>query len=405
MSLPAADGSPHVPGGPGRTRSGCDGTLGRARRAVGVASLPVDSSNPQPLRPEQQLARRGGLAELLWPAAWLYGGVARLRNAAYERGFLPSFRLEAPVVCVGNLTAGGTGKTPFTVWVCRELERRGLRPGVLSRGYGSTDGGPNDETRALAAVLPGTPCVQDADRVRGGERLATRHRVDVVVLDDGFQHRRLRRDLDLVLVDATRPWGLAPPPGGGAPVRAMLPRGLLREPPCGLARADAVVVTRADQVDPATLEALLEELAERAPGRGIATAAHRPSRLHDAAGSDLGLESLYGREVDLVSGIGNPEAFEATVRRLGARVAEHRRFPDHHAFAPGDLAGLGGAGRWIVATTKDAPKLPTIDAPVVLLEVEIAILTGAPVLAALLDSLPTGRQARERRALHEGLHG
>ncbi len=372
-----------------------------------TSPAPVDSPTPNAeiTRPEDRLARRGGVVEFLRPASWLFGGAVRLRNFAYDRGLLPTAHLDVPVVCVGNLTAGGTGKTPFVIWVCKRLAERGLRAGVLSRGYGAAQGERNDEAALLASALPGTPHVQDPDRARGGERLVAEQRVDAVVLDDGFQHRRLRRDLDLVLVDATRPWGLARPADGVAPVRALLPRGLLREPAAGLSRADAIVVTRADQVAPADLEALLQELTELAPGCGIATAAHRPRRLIDAAGNDVGLESLYGREVDLVSGIGNPEAFEATVRRLGARVVTHRRFRDHHAYTARDLADLGAGGRWIVATTKDAPKLPTIDEPVVLLDVSMAILSGEPVLAALFESLPVGRTTRERRALHEGLHG
>ncbi len=356
-----------------------------------------------PRRPERWLARRGGGVELLRVPAFLYGAVAGLRGRMYDRGFLPVQRLDVPVVCVGNLTAGGTGKTPMVAWLAGALARRGLRPGLLSRGYAG-DGGGNDEARLLASLCPDVPHVQDPDRVAGGRALAKRG-VDVVVMDDGFQHRRLARDLDLVLVDATRPWGLPAPERGGDPVRALIPRGLLRERPEALARADAIVLTRCDQVDAAALEALAGEIERIAPGRPIVRARHRPRSLRGPDGSADHPAALSGRTVDLVSGIGNPEAFEASVRALGAEVAEHRRFPDHHRFAPGDLDGLGADGRWLVTTAKDATRLPAGGPPVRVLEVELAIDAGLGVLDALLDALPDGRGRRERRNLHEGLHG
>lgn len=363
----------------------------------------MDDPRRSPRRVEDRLAERGGAVELLRLPAALWRAASALRNSAYDRGLLPAARVDAPVVSVGNLTVGGTGKTPMVAWIVRELGRRGLRAGILSRGYGARDAaGRSDEARLLARLCPDAPHELDPDRVRGARRLVDRG-VDAVVLDDGFQHRRLARDLDLVLVDACRPFGLAAPRGGGAPVRALLPRGLLREPPAGLARAHALVLTRVDRAAPAAVSALAAELGALAPGLPVIETAHRPRRLVDAAGTDLGLESLAGRSVDLLSGIGNPAAFEAQVEALGARVRSHRRFPDHHPYCAADLAGLGE--RWVVTTAKDAVKLPDVDAPVVVLEVELEVLRGGPVLEALLDALPPGRATRERRSLHEGLHG
>lgn len=351
-------------------------------------------------RPEERLAARGGAVELLRLPALLFGAAARLRGSLYDRRVLPSASVDVPVVCVGNLTAGGTGKTPLVAWVVRHLLRRGTRAGVLSRGYGAR-GGPNDEARELARLFPDVPHVQERDRVAGAARLVELG-VEAVVLDDGFQHRRLARDLDLVAVDATRPWGLPAPRDGARPVRAFLPRGLLREGPEALARAGGVVLTRADQVSPAALAALADEVREHAPGVALAEAVHRPVRLRGADGAREPAE-LAGREVDLVSGIGNPDAFERTVRELGARVREHRRFPDHHAYGPRDLAGLGAGGRALVTTAKDGVKLAREDALV--LEVELFVRRGAPALEALLDALRPGSRERQRAALHEGLHG
>jgi len=362
-------------------------------------------------RPDELLARRGGGVELLRIPALFFGIAAGLRGRLYDRGWLPSARLDVPVISVGNITAGGTGKTPMVVWLVRELLARGLRPGVLSRGYGAAKDaaeGENDEARMFARLLPDVPRVQNPDRIEGGQRVVELG-ADVVVLDDGFQHRRLRRDLDLVLVDATRPWGLPAPSPGADPVRAFLPRGLLREGPDALSRADAIVLTRTDHVTAEARAALIADLQAVAPGKPIALAVHRPSRLVAPDGECLSPGALAGREVELVSAVGNPEAFERTVTGLGARVTGHRSFPDHHRYTRADFPGLdgGGAGgdRWRVTTAKDAVKLDELGVRAHVLEVELAIEEGEGVLAALLDALPLGRPQLERRNLHEGLHG
>lgn len=368
----------------------------------------ASTAGASPLRrPDALLARRGGGVELLRLPAAVYGVLVGLRGRLYDRGWLPATRLNVPVVSVGNLTAGGTGKTPMCHWLAGELARRGRRPGLLSRGYrGSAraDQPGNDESLLAAALLPDVPRVENPDRVAGAEALLERG-VDVIVLDDGFQHRRLARDVDLVLVDATRPWGLPPPPGGGSSVRAFLPRGLLREPPSALSRADALVLTRADQCAPELLAAFEEELQEIAPGKPLVHAVHRPWRLRSLTGEARALGELQGRSVDLVSGIGNPDAFERTVRLLGADVRAHRRLADHHAYDGSELEGLGGAGRWIVTTAKDAVKCAAGPAELFVLDVRLEVVRGAGQLAALLDALPASARGRERANLHGGLHG
>lgn len=361
---------------------------------------------PVRARIDRRLAQRGGALELLRLPSALFAGLSRLRAAGYERGWLARVAVLVPVVSVGNLTAGGTGKTPFVAALARRLGARGRRIGILSRGYGAARdaaGRENDEARWYRAHLPEVELVQDPDRVRGAEELMERG-VDLILLDDGFQHRRLARDLDLVLVDATRPWGLPPPSGGGAPVQACLPRGLLREPPGALARADALVITRSDQIEPRALDALRAELERVAPGRALLCGVHRPARLRAPDGRGLGLAELSGREVDAVSAIGNPEAFERTLARLGARVQQHRAFPDHHLYSGADLEGLGAGGRWLVTTEKDAVKLAGLR-PLHVLGTDFELSEGAAVLDALLDALPPSDEGRRRRALHEGLHG
>lgn len=335
----------------------------------------------------ERLARRGGAIELLRAPAALFAAIAVLRRAAYDSGIAPATKLAVPVVSIGNLTAGGTGKTPACVWLARELARRGYRPGLLSRGYGAAPGESNDEAFLLARSLPDVPHVQDVRRARGGARLVELG-VDAIVLDDGFQHRALARDLDFVLVDATRPWGL-PSVGGAEPVCALLPRGLLREPRTSLARADAIVVTRSDQVDAAALDLLERELARFAPGRPIARAVHAPRALVDEAGRDHDVRALAGLEIDVVSALGNPAAFESTLRSLGAVVREHRVFPDHHRYELADLSGLGVA-RPLVTSAKDAVKLAPLGVPHRCVDVEFQFTSGLAPLLALLDGLPRG---------------
>lgn len=362
----------------------------------------MSGGDATPERLEDRLARRGGAIELLRLPSALYAGAMAFRNALYDAGFLGVERLDASVVSVGNLSAGGTGKTPCVALVARELVARGRRPGILSRGYRRGAAERSDEGALLAQRLPDVPHVENADRAAGGRELEALG-VDVVLLDDGFQHRRLARDLDLVLVDATRPFGLAPASDGERAVRSVLPRGLLREPMSGLRRADALIVTRCDQVGERELDALEDELRALAPQAALLRAIHRPARLR-APGGELPLEALRGRAVQLVSGIGNPSAFERTARGLGARVEGAWRFPDHHAFRREELDAARAKGELLV-TEKDAPKLAALGVEALVLEVELELVRGKAVLDALLDALPVSCAAHERAALHGGLAG
>ena len=379
-----------------------------------VTRAPVD----RPARVELRLSTRGGAIELLRLPALLYGLIVRGRGALYRRRILPSYAVDAPVISVGNLSAGGTGKTPTTVWLVRALQRRGLVPAIVSRGYRSADhgdaAGPNDEARMLASLLPEVPHVQDRDRVDAARR-ALDMGADVVVADDGFQHRRLARDLDIVLVDALRPWGLPRPPGEphAPPVRALIPRGLMREPLSALRRADVVVITRADRVEQGALAALRRTLSEAAPGVPIATAVHAPVGVRalraDGGSESRPVASLRGLEVDLLSGIGNPEAFEASARATGAIVVRHRAFPDHHPFTAADLEGLG-AERPVLTTAKDAARLEGRDGGdlpprMLVLDVEVELIDGVRHVEGALDRLPAAAAAARRGAIHEGLHG
>jgi len=292
------------------------------------------------------------------PLATAYGAALVLRNA-----FAPApAHAGVPILCVGNLTAGGTGKTPAVAWVVEVLRRAGRRPAVLTRGYGG------DETVLLERLLPGIPVIVEPDRVAGAAR-AVSAGADVLVMDDGFQHRRLHRDLDLVLLDATDPFG------GGH----LLPWGRLREPKEALGRAGAVLITRADQAAPEAVRGIREEIARLSPKALIVEAVHAP----------VDVEGLKGLRVFAVCGIGNPGAFHRTLAGFGASVAGSWDFPDHHAYRAADVEAVNkaAAGLPVVTTQKDWVKLEALPAA-----------AGWKTLKIRLE-MRSGREALEERIL------
>lgn len=362
-----------------------------------------------PILPEAEAFRRlasgedrrpgAGLARaILAPLGGTWAAVMSARNLAYDAGILPSHTGPAPVVSIGNLTLGGTGKTPLVAWVVRMLVAGGHRPAVVSRGYGARRGERSDEAAELAVVLPGTMHVADRDRIRGA-RAAAAAGADVVVLDDGFQHRRLRRNLDIVAIDATDPFGCG----------RVFPRGLLREPVAGLARAGAVVLTRADAVDAARRADIRAALDRACAGRLPAAwmeADHRPVGLRSAAGDTQPLDLVRGRRVAAFAGIGNPSAFRATLESLGAEVVDFRAFADHHAYGERDAAVLADRAAAVradlVATTlKDLVKMPRQrlgDVPLLAVEIALQAERGAAALAALVEEACGPPPDRRRNA-------
>ena len=290
------------------------------------------------------------LRRALWLARLPYGLGVWWRNRRFDRGH-DVHRAGVPVICVGNLTVGGTGKTPCVEYVARLLRKHDLQVAILSRGYGA-EAGRNDEAMVLEENLPDVPHYQGADRVPLARTAIEESEAEVLVLDDGFQHRRLARELDIVLIDATDPWGAG----------YLLPRGGLREPQSSLRRAGFVVLTRCDAVPPAGVEHLEEEVRGTAPGKPLARTIHGPMDLVN--GSDQKpAELLRGQTVGAFCGIGNPEAFRHTLAGLGADVRAFREFPDHHPYRREDVddlkrwAGELPAGTPIVTTQKDWVKL------------------------------------------------
>jgi tetraacyldisaccharide 4'-kinase len=347
------------------------------------------SPNQSGTRPELRLATRGGLKEALRLLTPVYAGVVSARNSLYDVGALRARRAGVPVISVGNLSTGGTGKTPFVIWLVQALRALGSNPGVLSRGYGRADGAAeNDEGALLSERFPELPQVQQPDRVAGAAALETLG-ADLIVLDDGFQHRRLARDLDLVLIDTTRPWGLPPAAPGAPPVEALLPRGLLREPLSSLKRADAVIFTRCDQASEATLAEVERAVRRHAPLVPIAHAIHSPARVVTPTKAEEP-SWLEGRPVTLLSGVGHPGAFEETARALGADVRAVHVFSDHHQFTRREVEGLGEEGTELLVTAKDAVKLNALGVTCSSLEVELDVIEGEGPLSALVEALVKG---------------
>ncbi|MEE2001462.1 tetraacyldisaccharide 4'-kinase [Alkalimonas sp. MEB108] len=269
---------------------------------------------------------------LLWPLSWLFAAVAACRRLAFRRGWLASEALPVPVIVVGNISVGGTGKTPFTLWLCRWLQQQGYKPGIISRGYGATirqpvlvsqDAAAKDvgDEPLLLAKRSGCPVVVCPDRLAAGRALLANHDCDLIISDDGLQHYKLQRSLEIVLIDGQR--GL----GNGL----LLPAGPLREPVSRLQQVDLVIANS-----------------------GPHPLAHGQMQLQvTAATALLDQQPLTACAVHLLAAIGNPQRFELTAKAAGYQILNRFYFPDHHAFTSEELADLPIP---LLMTEKDAVK-------------------------------------------------
>jgi len=301
----------------------------------------------------------------LWPAALRgmltvascgYSCATTIRNALYDYRLLPIHTATVPVISVGNLTTGGTGKTPVVALLCQQLQRLGRHPGIISRGYRAAADGSNDEKKVLELLVPLVPHAQHPDRRLAAQQLLTASNPpDTIVMDDGLQHRRLHRQLNLILLDATCPFGCD----------RLLPRGLLRESPRGLRRADAVLITRSSLVSPEILLQIRQRILQHAPQLNdrILHLDFQPCSLRHADGSAEPLQTARQQPVYLMSGIGNPAAFRSTCESLSLQIRGSSWFPDHHHFSGEDLRNTrqaaDAAGAPLILTTlKDLVKIP-----------------------------------------------
>jgi tetraacyldisaccharide 4'-kinase len=306
--------------------------------------------------------RRGDC--LLWPlvcgAALIYGNILRLRALLYRFGLLPSRRLPVPVISVGNVTLGGTGKTPMVAWLARYLIGRGKRVAVLSRGYGGSSKGAvrivsdgarilltaleaGDEPYLLANSVPGLMVVIGADRHEAGLLAMKELKPDLFILDDGFQHLRLKRDLNILLLDAGEPFSNG----------RTLPAGFLRERPCACLRSDLVIYTRCG----ATLTP------PPFPGKPTLWSRHALLGMTPIEGGERrGFDGLESARITAFSGIADPNAFFDMLEACGLRLTATLSFPDHTAYGEEELAALcrlkdASRSTLLVTTEKDAVKL------------------------------------------------
>ena len=338
---------------------------------------------------------------MLFPLSLLYGAAMSLRNVFYDTGLFKIHHLKrTKVISIGNISVGGTGKTPFAIFLARQLKSKDFKVAILSRGYKRKSSGTiivsdgkrlltdseaaGDEPYLIARSLPDVPVVCESDRYQGGRLIEEKFAPDVIVLDDAFQHRRLHRDVDIVLIDATR----------FDQCKWVLPSGYLREPLSGLKRTDLICLSRADQVK--NLGKIVRKL-ENFSSCSIVITAHKPARLiHAASGDDIPFESLKKNPVSLFSGIGNPDSFRKTIQALDFTVVDHLIFSDHHQFSLQDVNKIKtlttkSRANAIITTEKDIVRLlpfsKKLPENLYYLLIEFDILQGEEKLLTLLDDL------------------
>jgi tetraacyldisaccharide 4'-kinase len=340
--------------------------------------------------------RRGPAAALLRGALRLvevpYALAMSWRNRRYDQGRTAIHRAAAPVVSVGNITMGGTGKTPLVQWIAQFYRRHGVRVSIISRGYRAEEGGRNDEARELEQKLPDVPHLQNPDRAAAAKIAVEELETQLIVLDDGFQHRRLARELDIVLLDALEPFGY----------EHVFPRGTLREPITGLRRANVVILSRADAIDPSQREAIQHRVKNLAPQSAWAEVSHAAKELISASGTGIAsgtqqapLDSLKGQSVAAFCGLGNPAGFRHTIQSCGYVLAGFREFPDHHCYSRADMEDLaawadGLGAKALLCTHKDLVKIG-LDRlgglPLWAIRVEIDFIAGQEAIESRLLAL------------------
>ncbi len=331
------------------------------------------------------------LKPFLMLGSLFYGLALKVVVLAYQKGLLPSHRLSALVVSVGNLTWGGTGKTPMVIRLAHAFTQRGRRVAVLTRGYGE------DEVALLKERVSPVLVFVGADRVASGQRAIREAGADLLLLDDGYQQWRLQKDLEILMVDATAPFGNG----------HLIPWGSLRESPQAAKRADLIVVSRAD-LAPDGLGRLKRRLRDINSDAPIFTASLKPVKLTSwPSGEELPLQGLKGKQVCTLAGIARPEQFEQTVEGLGATLAIRHRVMDHRPYTVRDLAGIldrcqRHGVRQVVTTAKDALRIPKLAADrnsdlsrkvrLFVLEVELEFEPNEAELLHRIDSLLAGQR-------------
>jgi tetraacyldisaccharide 4'-kinase len=327
-----------------------------------------------------------------------YSTVIQIRNFLYSRGIMKSFAVTqaglkttdrtqqtVPVISIGNITAGGTGKTPMVIWLCNYLQNKGLKCSILTRGYKSA-AGQNDEPAMLAKNCPDAAVVINPDRLEGAIEAVKKYRAQVLIMDDGFQHRRLHRDIDIVTIDATRPFGFG----------KMLPAGLLREPIKSLRRANAAIITRSDLVSDNDLSALTDTIKKNNPDVAVAQTVHSPLYAISTGDEKIPLKKLNGKTVFAFCGIANPEAFFATLDTTGVKIAGTRIYDDHHSYTAENIGEIRQQAKqfgavMILTTEKDFHKISMPGDNIAYLAVKIGFTAGEEKITGLIERAMKGK--------------
>jgi tetraacyldisaccharide 4'-kinase len=346
---------------------------------------------------------------LLWAASVAYGLGVGVRGLLYDAGVLRSRRIGAKVICIGNITTGGTGKTPATVLAAQTLRRRDQAVAILSRGYGRPEHTKEvcaitdhshmswrqcgDEPWMMHQILKGqdVPILVSPDRTRAGRQAVTFYECEVVILDDGFQHRKLKHDLDIVLINAMDPFGGC----------RLLPMGNLREPIRSLRRAHIIMLTHVDMAGEAELAALRKEVHRVNAKAPLLESVHRPDFMLDIKNEQkYKLDHLAGRPVATLCGIGAPEQFEAQVRQNASGLTQRWRYPDHHRYTHKEIASIAHllGDIPLVTTFKDIVRFPAdwrelFKGDVYVLSIKLDIVKGKSVWLDSLHALAEGKPA------------
>jgi tetraacyldisaccharide 4'-kinase len=291
------------------------------------------------------------------------------------------------VISVGNITTGGTGKTPLVIWLSNMIAKKNARCVILTRGYKSQSGKISDEPAILAKACPGARVVVNSNRYRGSLRAVAEFGAKVLVMDDGFQHRKLRRNLDIIAIDATCPFGYG----------KLLPAGLLREPVRSLKRADAVVITHYDQSSPDQTEDIVSRIRQIAPEMIIAKANHHHPNAVLGKGETLTIDELKEKNIFAFCGIGNPNAFLDRLEMFGLKVVGSKVFNDHHNYSDSDISNIYEQSRilgadLILSTEKDWVKSTLYankDEEILFayLGLELEFVEGADSIEALVEKV------------------
>lgn len=322
-----------------------------------------------------------------------YSIAIRFRNFLYSAGWLKTHQVDAAVISIGNITVGGTGKTPLVVWLCKEIENlksqiSNCNCAILTRGYKSQTQQQTskiDEVAILSESCPNAKVIVNPDRVAGAAEAIGKYGTKILILDDGFQHRRIARDMDIVAIDATQPFGNG----------RIFPAGLLREPVSSLKRVDAAVITRSDQIADTELNKIEKTIQQINQKIIIIRSIHAPVNVQTADNKKYDLEQLKGKKVFAFCGIGNPDAFMTTIKNLGTELVGSRVYNDHYHYTENCLAEIHKHANslkadLILTTRKDWTKITQLrqvsgKIPLAYLEIEIRFTAGEGKLTDLIE--------------------